>query len=83
MVRIFIQFDGNKYWYLDHQHHRSNGPAIQWADGCLHWYWYGQRHRVSGPSIITASGRQMWFWYGQRVTDYEHMMISSQEIING
>ena len=42
MVRIFIRFDGDKYWYLDHQHHRSNGPAVIYASGIREWWWHGE-----------------------------------------
>jgi hypothetical protein len=41
MVELFISQRGTKSWYLDHQRHRANGPAIQFTDGVLHWFWYG------------------------------------------
>ena len=29
---------GTKYWYLNNQYHRTDGPAIELADGDKSWY---------------------------------------------
>jgi len=29
--------DGTKRWYLNHQIHREDGPAIEWPDGTKYW----------------------------------------------
>ena len=33
-----IDEDGDKYWYLDGQRHRVNGPAIEYARGDKRWW---------------------------------------------
>ena len=42
MVRLFIRFDGGKYWQLNQQYHRANGPAIIYLSGYSMWWWHGQ-----------------------------------------
>ncbi len=42
MVRLFIWSNGAKWWWLEYQHHRANGPAIVWANGKTFWYWRGR-----------------------------------------
>ena len=82
MVELFISQRGTKSWYLDHQRHRANGPAIQFTDGVLHWFWYGHPHRENGPAVVWADGAVRWHWHGRVVTEYEHMILAGQEITN-
>ena len=35
---VKIHNDGSKYWYLNDQLHREDGPAIEHADGTKHWF---------------------------------------------
>ena len=34
--------NGDKYWYLNDQRHREDGPAIEYADGRKYWYLNGK-----------------------------------------
>jgi hypothetical protein len=52
-------------WQLDDQLHRTDGPAVIWADGSRAWWLHGQRHRADGSAVIYASGGQMWCLNGQ------------------
>jgi hypothetical protein len=52
-------------WQLDGQFHRTDGPAIIFANGDQHWYLNHQRHRTDGPAVIYASGAQHWYLNGQ------------------
>ena len=29
---------GNKYWYLEGELHREDGPAVEYPDGTKEWY---------------------------------------------
>jgi hypothetical protein len=49
---IFEFEDGTKCWYLNHQVHRKNGPAIECFNGNKYWYKYDKRHREDGPAVI-------------------------------
>ena len=42
MVEIDIWKNGAKFWLLNTQRHRSNGPAIINMDGSCYWFWHDQ-----------------------------------------
>jgi hypothetical protein len=52
---------GTKRWYLNGQYHRTDGPAIEFADGAKWWYLNGRRHRTDGPATEEADGSKEWF----------------------
>jgi hypothetical protein len=52
---------GTKRWYLNGQLHRTDGPAIEFADGAKWWYLNGRRHRTDGPATEEADGSKEWF----------------------
>ena len=54
-----------------------------WSYGTKFWYSNNLLHRANGPAIILIAGGQLLYWYGQRVTEYEHIMLVAQELING
>ena len=35
--------DGSKEWYVDDKLHRTDGPAVEWADGAKAWSLHGKR----------------------------------------
>ena len=47
------------------------------------WYLNNKWHRANGPAIAYYDGEKSWYWYGNRVGEYEHMMLSGQEITDG
>jgi len=51
--------------------HRTNGPAIEWADGIKEWYNMGMRHRTNGPAVEYADGSMLWFIKGKQYTEHE------------
>ena len=53
---VKVYDNGTKKWYLNGQLHRTDGPAIEWADGSKFWYLNGKRHREDGPAIEYARG---------------------------
>ena len=46
--------------------HRTDGPAVEYADGSKFWYINDQRHRTDGPAIELANGDKYWYINGQR-----------------
>lgn len=52
-------------------------------DGVQFWYLGDDRHRANGPAIVRVNGTVAWYWYDQPVTEFEHMMLVAQEIVNG
>ncbi|MDE1834887.1 MAG: hypothetical protein KGH64_06140, partial [Candidatus Micrarchaeota archaeon] len=44
---------------------RTDGPAIEYANGDKEWYLNGQCHRTDGPAIERAYGYKAWYLNGQ------------------
>ena len=56
---------GNKYWYLNGELHREDGPACEFSDGSKEWYLNGKRHREDGPACEYSDGGKEWFLNGK------------------
>ena len=54
--------NGDKSWYLNGKLHRTDGPAIEYADGYKAWYFDGKCHRTDGPAIENANGDKYWYF---------------------
>jgi len=65
---LIIDEHGTKYWFLNGQLHRVNGPAVEWADGTKWWSLNGQFHRVDGPAIEYADGRVEYWVNGVKIS---------------
>ena len=47
--------------------HRTDGPAVIWANGSQEWFENGKCHRTDGlPAVIYADGGQAWYHNGWR-----------------
>jgi hypothetical protein len=46
--------------------HRTDGPAIEEADGSKSWWVDGKRHRTDGPAYEWFDGSKEWYMNGQR-----------------
>jgi hypothetical protein len=57
---MFENPGGTKFWYLDDIRHRTDGPAVEWANGDTEWWQHGIRHRTDGPAIEYADGTKAW-----------------------
>ena len=60
-----IHTDGNKFWYLNDEFHRKDGPAIEYFNGDKRWYLNDNRHREDGPAIELANGSKYWYINGK------------------
>jgi hypothetical protein len=47
-------------WWQNGQHHRTNGPAIEYANGTKHWVQNGKSHRTDGPAAEYPDGTKEW-----------------------
>jgi hypothetical protein len=56
--------NGTKYWCLNGEYHREDGPAIEYANGEKYWYLNGKYHREDGPAIEHSDGTKRWFLNG-------------------
>jgi len=57
--------DGTKYWYLNGNLHREDGPAHIGSDGSKQWFLNGNYHRVDGPAIEWNDGSKEWCLNGK------------------
>ena len=65
---IYIDKYVSKIFYKDREmkiYHRTDGPAIEYADGGKQWYVDGKRHRTDGPAIEYANGSKLWYVDGK------------------
>lgn len=63
------------------QLHRTNGPAIEWADGGILWCYNGQVHKGGNlPAVIWANGDKE-YWYGGVRYYPEIIKIDDEEIL--
>ena len=62
-VKVFD--NGDRYWYLNGQLHREDGPAVEYTDGTRIWYLNDKRHREDGPAIKYANGTREWYSNGK------------------
>ena len=69
---VKVYSDGTKYWYLNGELHREDGPAMEYSDGTKFWYLTGKRHREDGPAIVWSNGTKFWCLEGERLTEEEY-----------
>ena len=64
--------NGDKTWKNSAgQYHRTDGPAIERADGSKYWYTHDQLHRIDGPAIEWADGTKQWWYKGKQISKKE------------
>jgi hypothetical protein len=63
-----VNSDGSKYWFLNGDYHREDGPAIEVSDGSKYWFLYGERHREDGPAVELIDGSKFWYLNNVKVT---------------
>ena len=59
--KMKVHPNGTKEWRLNGELHRTDGPAIEWADGRKEWRLNGKLHRTDGPAIEYLDGTKQWF----------------------
>ena len=66
--RFIVDDDDTKRWYLNGKYHRTDGPAVERAEGTKYWYINGKRHRTDGPAVEWANGSKDWYLNGKRLS---------------
>ena len=59
--KVRVYKNGHKTWYQNDIIHRTDGPAVECADGDKFWYLNGVRHREDGPAIEYVNGSKSWW----------------------
>lgn len=57
MVNLLIYGNGYKWWFLNDQYHRANGPTIVWTNGDRFWFWYDRRVSEFEHMMLAAQER--------------------------
>jgi len=57
--------NGDRFWVLNGELHREDGPAMENADGNKYWYLNGKYHREDGPAIECSYGDKYWYLNGE------------------
>ena len=70
-----ITDDGTKWWYLNGQFHRADGPAVEYVDGGKVWFINDKYHRTDGPAIEWADGIKYWYINGKEYTEEDFNII--------
>jgi len=63
-VECEIDDYGSKSWYLNGKLHRTDGPAVEHANGHKWWCLNDKLHRTDGPAIEWADGSKFWYING-------------------
>ena len=61
---------GTKEWYQHNRLHRTDGPAVEYANGDKTWWQNGKRHRTDGPAVEGANGDRAWYLHGTEYDPY-------------
>jgi hypothetical protein len=68
--KMSINRFGNKTCKLHGVFHRTDGPAIIYANGDKAWYQHGVRHRTDGPAVEFADGHTRW-WLSGKILSFD------------
>ena len=60
-----VDDNGNKFWHLNGEIHREDGPAIEYANGNKFWLLNDKLHREGGPALEWADGDKFWYLNGE------------------
>jgi hypothetical protein len=78
---LTINDQGDKYWWLNGNPHRIDGPAIEYANGNKSWRLHGKHHRVDGPAIEFTDGNIYWCLNGtQYYSDFDGWLEANKFI---
>ena len=71
--RIEVDKSGTR-WYRNNagRLHRTDGPAVEYADGSKSWFQNGLLHRTDGPAIISKTGVPSFWLNGEYMTPSEY-----------
>jgi hypothetical protein len=65
-----INEQNDKFWFNGvRELHRTDGPAIERANGYKAWYFNGKLHRTDGPAIEYADGTKEWWYKDKKISE--------------
>jgi hypothetical protein len=80
---VKVSSSGAKFWYLNDQLHREDGPAIEYSNGTKFWYLNDELHREDGPAAEYSDGTKGWFLNGVELSEEEYNNKMKPSPFNG
>ena len=74
------EYGSRRYYNTNGLLHRTDGPAVEYADGDKSWYQNGQLHRIDGPAVEWADGIKEWYINGEELTEAE-FLAATQPVV--
>jgi hypothetical protein len=71
--KVRVYDSGTRHWFVNDILHRTDGPAVEYADGSRFWYLNGNLHREDGPAVERSNGDCFWYLNDVEVTEEEVM----------
>jgi len=75
---VRVDDNGNRFWHMNGERHREDGPALEWADGAKQWCLNGKLHREDGPAIEWEDGDKEWWLNGVRYTEKQFNALTNK-----
>ena len=67
-----------RYYNAAKQLHRTDGPAVEDANGNQWWWQNGKRHRIDGAAIAYSGGYMAWYINGDELSEDEFYQAVKQ-----
>jgi hypothetical protein len=77
IVRVYEE---KTEWLQNGKRHRTDGPAIELANGDKYWLQNGQYHRTDGPAIEWVDGTKEYFIEDEEYTEEEFLKKTQPKI---
>jgi len=68
---VIVRKNSTRWYNLEGQLHRVDGPAVEYADGNKLYYINGELHREDGPSIEHVDGSKSYYIKGRFLSETE------------
>ena len=66
---VVNEWGTRRYFNSANQLHRTDGPAVVYANGTKYWWQNGLRHRIDGPAVELPSGGKEWWINGKVLSE--------------
>ena len=67
---VVTEFD-TRWYNLEDQFHREDGPAVEHKDGYKAYYINGEKHRENGPAVEYKDGSKSYYIKGRFLSETE------------
>ena len=78
---VIVHDNGDRFWYLNDELHREDGPAVELNNGNKEWWLNGERHREDGPACEWNTGNKYWFLNGGELTEKKFLQRTNKHVI--